>query len=59
MWVIFSMSETRSFQEGIYWNNTDGWTTLNGATVFDDVEKERINIGLPLPDGEWVKLPCQ
>jgi len=32
------------------WNNQDGWTDLNQATIF-----ENKNFNLPL-DGEWIEI---
>ncbi len=38
----------------LFWDNKNGWTCLNYATVFTESECETLN--LPI-DGEWRLLP--
>lgn len=37
-----------------FWNNNDGFGSIESATIFSENEKEKFN--LPM-DGEWIKLP--
>ena len=50
--VIYGKDEKDSDDNQLYWNNDDGWTDLQGATVFTDTLRS-------LPAGEcyWVRLP--
>lgn len=38
----------------LYWNNENGWGSLETATVFHDYEKERLNTPV---GGYWIHVP--
>lgn len=41
----------------LFWNNEDGWTELQNATVF--TEAERYTVTLPREAWGWIQLPEQ
>jgi hypothetical protein len=58
-WVIFSSSEARANDGSGFWSNEHGWTTLDLATKFDAIERERAHDG-PLStgmDAMWMLAP--
>lgn len=60
-YVIFSLTETQNNPDlgPSFWSNIDGWGQMEDATVFTKREREFIDVILPRPDGQWVKLPSQ
>ena len=56
-YVIFSLKETIANDgEPMFWNNEDGWGSLQSAFVFS--EDECVNSEIPLAgDAIWVALP--
>lgn len=54
-WVIFSRSEAVAQDGAGYWSNEYGWTTLDLATKFDAINRERpLSAGM---DGVWMLAP--
>ena len=61
MYVIFSLTESSSasfaaFHEPAFWSNISGWGALESATIFNEWERENLDLPLP-PDSVWVKMP--
>lgn len=52
-WVIYSANTASASGNGAgYWSNDDGWTTLEGATLFADEEKVNLPITIG-SDASW------
>jgi len=61
-WVIFAASERDDFASGEaldsgYWDNEDGWSALERATVFTRDERESFSLPMSAGnDAQWVRL---
>jgi hypothetical protein len=58
-WVIFSASEARANDGAGFWSNEYGWTTIDLATKFDAIERERAHGGPRSAgmDAMWMLAP--
>lgn len=57
--VIFSSHEYALSEDGAgFWNNEDGWTTIEGASVFTASEKQTFRLPVStsseIKDPEWM-----